>query len=211
MLEILNSKGWIEFENVSCDDELISIAQVYGQLKIHTNNNVIQILKPKDGLQAIKGTFSNLYGFGVFPYHTDVAFWAKPAHFMLLSSTNANQCNTLVVSLTDIWDVLSEKDKQYFEKAIFVVKTIHSSFYSTLIFKEYGNICIRYDPSCMIPINESAKRVIPILKNIFSEIQTHQIKWTGNKAVIINNWRTLHGRSSAENDLTRNLKRIYII
>jgi alpha-ketoglutarate-dependent taurine dioxygenase len=60
----------------------------------------------------------------------------------------------------------------------------------------------------MKPINDSAKRVV----HLMSEMNTNLwgINWSGNKAIIIDNWKMLHGRREAKAGEKRELKRIYI-
>ena len=49
-----------------------------------------------------------------------------------------------------------------------------------------------------------------IFQRVISGIEPKKIKWTEGKTVIIDNWKVLHGRKSAEKNTTRMLKRIYI-
>ena len=209
-LKILKEKGWTEIENISSDEDLIKIAKGLGQLTNHPNGQLIGKLKPKDGSNSIKGTFSNQYGYDAFPLHTDTAFWPKPVRYVLLGSKDKSICNSFIVSVSDIWKQMTEDDKKEARQAIYLIKTIHGKFYSSLLFRDSITEGLKYDPSCMQPLNKSAKKFQPKLEKALSEVNPKEIQWTGNKVVVIDNWRTLHGRRAAKADLKRELKRIYI-
>ncbi len=103
---------------------------------------------------------------------------------------------------------LSLNDLKSTERAIFKVQTIHSQFYTSLIFRENGIIGFKYDPNCMKPINSHGKRFVEIIEKV--NVKTINVNWSGNKAVLIDNWKMLHGRTAVNPKENRELKRIYI-
>jgi len=210
IIELINKQGWIELKNITSDEELITLAQSIGQIIKHPNGELIGSLKPKSGKDSIKGTFSNQYGYNSFPLHTDTAFWGKPARYILLSSKEISNCSTLIVSSSDIWENISDDDMKFAKQAIYLIKTIHGQFYSSLIFRENNIEGLRYDSTCMRPFNQSGKKIQESLELILSNIQPKKIDWTGNKTIIIDNWKILHGRTPIINNKNRELKRIYI-
>jgi alpha-ketoglutarate-dependent taurine dioxygenase len=210
-LDKLEKNGWVEFENISTERDLFEVANKFGKIVCHPNGELIGILKPNDGVKAIKGTFSNIHGFSVFPLHTDTAFWIKPVRYLLLSSIYSSSCSTFFISLETILNHFSNTELEQFKRAIFKVKTIHEQYYSTLFFNHNGITGIKYDPSCMFPVNSNAKRFIGKLEQVMINIPIEKIKWTGNNAVIIDNWKMLNGREAALRSEKRELRRIYII
>lgn len=208
--KILKEKGWIELESGSTDEELNNLAGYIGQIINHSNGENISKLNPKSSVDSIKGTLSSVYGYGNFPLHTDTAFWAIPARFILLHSIDKSSCNTHVLPATEIWNSLTREDKKNAERAIYLIKTTQQQFFSSLLFKINNIKGLKYDPMCMIPFNESAKQIQPKLQKVLFGLPHFEIEWTGNNTLIIDNWRILHGRGSAENDIYRELKRIYI-
>ena len=127
-----------------------------------------------------------------------------------MHSTKSSDCDTTIISRIDFWDLLSKTDKSNAERAVYLVKTNSEIFYTSFIFRENNIEGIKYDPSCMFPFNKNAKEFDRTFQEILSNIQPKNIKWSGNKTVLIDNWRSLHGRRSAKNDIERELKRIYI-
>lgn len=206
----ISSKGWIEIENIHSNSELLSIATSLGHISPHPNGEKIASISPKPKSQSIAGTLSNRFGFGTFPMHTDTAFWPKPARYVLLSSTEPSNTKTLIFHIDNIWNQLSKYDTSLAKRAIFIVKTIHGQHYTSLEFKENGQMGFRYDPCTMFPCNTSAKKFQIIFENIIESIQPVEIDWSGNKALIFDNWCTLHARTSSKKNEMRILKRIYI-
>ncbi|MCM4153536.1 hypothetical protein DHD05_18230 [Arenibacter sp. N53] len=206
----LKNKGWTEFGCGSTDIELITIASEIGNLLKHPNGQIVYTLKPKLESEALKGTFSNIHGYGDFPFHTDTAFYKKPARYILMHSVRPSICDTTVLSKIALWDLLTYSDKKNAERAIYLVNTNREKYYTSLIFRDNKIEGIKYDPSCMLPFNKFAKDFDLTFKEILTETSPNCIKWTENKTLIIDNWKCLHGRKSVEKDCNRELKRIYI-
>lgn len=206
----LIEKGWTEFKSGSSDSELISIASEIGNILKHPNGQDVFLLKPKSENESLLGTFSNKHGLMDFPLHTDTAFYKNPARFILMHSVHSSTCDTTIIRKSDFWDLLTDMDKKKAERAIYLVKTNKERFYTSFIFKENNEYGIKYDPTCMLPFNKFAKDFDEIFQGIISGIEPMRIKWTEGKTLIIDNWKTLHGRKSAVKDTTRVLKRIYI-
>jgi alpha-ketoglutarate-dependent taurine dioxygenase len=208
ILDKLEINGWIEIENITSDEDLIDISKSIGQIITHPSGHIINRLKPNNGNEKVKGTFSNRFGFGNFPLHTDTAFWTIPVRYVLLSSTRISSCPTFVVSTSSLFNQLNLSDLKEIERAIFKIKIPSNQFYSSLIFRENNIEGLKYDSACMVPANRQAKNFVDKLEK--SKIRMNEINWSGNKAVIIDNWKMLHARGTAFRDENRELSRIYI-
>lgn len=208
ILKELNLKGWTEVHGVTSDSDLLMIARNIGQIRPHTNNEIIFSLKPNKGEDKLKGTFSNIYGYNGFPLHTDTAFWNKPVRFILLSSYRSSKCQTILTSVDTLFGNFNLNEIKSAERAIFKVRTPHCQFYSSIIFKENGITGFKYDPNCMKPANYHGKQFVELING--KSIETINVKWSGNKAVVIDNWKMLHGRNAVDPNENRELKRIYI-
>lgn len=140
--------------------------------------------------------------------HTDTAFWINPVRYILFGIKEVSCCTTQIALASDIFNRMEIQDRKDIERAIFKVKTVNKQFYSPLIFKDYTTSGIKYDPSCMTPANKFAEKFV---KNILEiDYPVTEIKWSGKKALIIDNWKVLHGRGEALVNEERELKRIYI-
>ncbi|MFC6268913.1 TauD/TfdA family dioxygenase [Frigoriflavimonas asaccharolytica] len=206
----LSTNGWTEFKSGSTDIELISIASEIGNILKHPNGQDVFILKPKLKNEASYGTFSSKHGLSNFPLHTDTAFYKNPARYILMHSLQSNNCETTILRKIDFWDLLTDLDKKKAERAIYLVKTNREKFYTSLIFNQKNESGIKYDSTCMFPFNKYAKEFDEIFQETIKKIEPIKIEWTEGKTLIIDNWKNLHGRKSAEAETNRILKRIYI-
>jgi alpha-ketoglutarate-dependent taurine dioxygenase len=69
----------------------------------------------------------------------------------------------------------------------------------------------RYDEHCMVPVNEAATIAHAELPQMLARCEVHEIDWSGNLALIIDNWQTLHGRGEEPPaEQLRILQRIYV-
>jgi len=203
-------KGWITINDISSKVALFNYAELVGIVIPHPNGEMINTLKANDGLYSCKGSFSNRFGYSSFPLHTDTAFWSIPARYMMLCSIHANEHDTLIYSSLAFLSSLSEEELNLAKSAVFVVKTYHKLHYTSMIFNEFNSIGFRYDPCCMIPVNKAAKRIITIYDDFFNQHSPERVKWCGNSAILLDNWKMLHGRSIVNQNNQREINRIYI-
>ena len=75
-----------------------------GNVIPHPNGELIDTLIPSDGKSSSKGSFSNRFGFGAFPLHTDAAFWPTPTKQMILFSMLANDYDSLIYNSNNFLD-----------------------------------------------------------------------------------------------------------
>jgi len=118
--------------------------------------------------------------------------------------------DTFILSVSSIISSLSEAALKSLKTATYMVDTIEGKKYTSVLFKENGVSGFRFDLSCMVPVNNDAKYLHKELLALFKEMNVESIRWTGNKAVVIDNWNVLHGRRNISNtEQKRQLMRIY--
>ncbi|MEW8073662.1 MAG: hypothetical protein AB2826_24900, partial [Candidatus Thiodiazotropha sp.] len=152
----------------------------------------------------------NVYGYSEFPLHTDTAFWSVPARYLVLGMINKSGCNTHVVSIYDVFRKLGSETSSLSKSSIYMIDTIEGKKYVSLYFKYLSQTGFRFDANCMKPINIDAKHFHSKMIDCLSNINTTPITWSGNKAIILDNWKTLHGRRSVPySEHNRELFRVY--
>ena len=206
----LEENGFINLMGPATDDDLIDLAKSIGKICPHSNGDTIFKLKPVNGQNSLKGTFSSVYGKGKFPLHTDTAHWARPTRYILMFSEKISDCPTLVYPFKAVYSMLSIEDKRDANQAVFLIKTTSAQFYCSLLFRDFGLEYIRFDPTCMVAVNLAARRIMKTLQTLMHTVTPEEIKWTGNNILIVDNWTTLHGRGNAAMADDRIIKRIYI-
>jgi hypothetical protein len=91
--------GWVEVDEIRSTEALIILAESLGKIIPHPDGNHLNLVKPKSSEKAINGSFSNKYGYGEFPFHTDTAFWLQPARYIVMASLLASDTETVIISL----------------------------------------------------------------------------------------------------------------
>lgn len=206
----LEEKGWIEIDEELSDNELLGLAKSIGVILPHPNGKNIDTIIPKKPEQSINNSLSYRFGYDSFPLHSDTAFWTKPARYILLTSENVSKTATTIITFNQIIEKFTEEDFINLEQAVYLVKIPNKTFYTKLKQRFDNEYCFRYDTSTMKPSNDCAKKIEGRLNEIFQSLKLIKINWVPNKIIILDNWKTLHGRESIQEDLNRKLKRIYI-
>ncbi|WP_064662763.1 TauD/TfdA family dioxygenase [Pseudoalteromonas sp. MQS005] len=205
----LEHNGVVIIDNISSRAELKRLAKSIGEIRPHPNGENIATLKSSDGRSSLPGTLSNIYGLSAFPFHTDTAFWGIPARYVVMGMFSKSQCTTNYISLSDITRVVSNDFRAKAEKSIYLVETFEGCKYTSPIFCQNGVSGIRFDPNIMKPANVHAERFHSELLEALRSIEPRKIHWDGNKAVVFDNWKNLHGRSAVNNE-RREIFRIYL-
>ena len=207
----LEIEGWVEIEGVSSPSSLVAIAEKIGTIIPHPSGELISVLKPSDGVASIRGTFSSIYGFEAFPLHTDTAFWPKPARYIVMGVLNEDKTSTNIVSTISILNTLTRFARNAAKTAVYKVTTPSGVHFTSLMFNERGSKGFRFDPCCMIQANESAKIFDSEFREATTAIKPYKITWNSGKALIIDNWNAMHGRSAIkDSSKNRELLRIYV-
>ena len=184
-----------------CDsvESFLSLAKSLGEIIPHPNGEVYDVIIANDGVNAKTGSFSQNFGFAEFPLHTDTAFWAIPARFLIMWSPEASTTSTTILSWRDIVDAFSESEKKIINDAIFKVHTYESVNYRGLKFSSPLGNGFRFDPNIMTPANEQGGKFIEIFHEVIRGMNLINFNWSGSNALVLNNWNMLHGRSKVEN------------
>lgn len=208
--ESLKMEGVMELEGVSDEQDIVDLASSLGQLRLHPNGERVYKLTPSNGEQSLDGTFSRLYGYSAFPIHTDTAFWSLPARYVIMAMKATSQCGTSFLNLATQREDFKKEIYGLAKKSVFILKNFEGARYVSAYFKCGEKEGIRFDPNCMSPKNKEAG----LFRDKIIELATRDIdvvKWTGDKALIIDNWSVLHGREAVlYEEECRTLLRIYV-
>lgn len=201
IISALSTRGYAEITDVHNTEHALRATEMLGRV-IPLNGQPVQKLVPKDKETATSQSFSKRHGRGFFPLHTDTAFWTKPARFVVLFSSSKSQTATRVLPLQRTQELMAYARRT---NPIFQRLTVSGPIYSQPWIDDIG-CCTLYDPCYMRPANHAAKEFAA--RTLESATYTERIAWTGAQALIIDNWRLLHGRDDCGDD-NRVLYRFY--
>ena len=209
--EILKNEGFFTIDSFDSPKQLLDIAATIGNIFPHPNGELLAVLTANDGINSLPGTFSQKFGFGEFPMHTDTSFLGKPVRYLVLAMLDKSNCSTNYIPINNILNRLSNEMIALGKKSVYLIDTFEGKKYTSLFFNYNDENGFRFDPNIMTPVNKSAKEFNFKLLEVLNTIEKNTIFWSGNKAVVIDNWKNLHSRSPLEDiNLNRKLLRIYV-
>jgi hypothetical protein len=198
--DVLRTCGWNAAE-VSIRDEIdlakivLAVATRLGIPMKTRRGCVTDKLSPVEADEAIPSSLSSKYGLQAFPFHVDGAHWPVPPKYVVLGCLDPgeNDTRTLLVDRTRI--KMSSEVLRLARRAVFWVRNGRKSFYATVL--ETSRDFIRFDPGCMEPQNDEARRVMELLSFNSLHGLSEGISWKRGKILVFNNWRVLHARDGA--------------
>ena len=187
------------------DQELLEFALLFGHVVPGARGEMVQNLPARQKGEGPIGSFSYSVGYESFPWHTDTAYWDRPARYLLLYSPVASPCATTYQSFEAIRTAIPDFD-YLMERAVFLLDVPGKRHYLSPSIDGKG---YRLDFHIYRPVNDEAfhlRKCVSeyLIKNHFRHV------WSGKEVVIMDNWRFIHAREDAQNDKSRLLKRIYI-
>lgn len=205
----LENHGIAVVDGIRSEDDLIALAAELGSIRLNPDGRAVARLRPSRGSKALKGTFSHSYGLSPFPMHTDTAFLSVPVRYVILGMISVSSCSTTYLHFERILRASSTNLMSLAQRAIYLSKTFEECKYLGATFTRNGQVGIRFDSNIMRPANTHARDFHDSAMHLVDSASLGEIDWSGNKAVVLDNWKMLHGRSAAL-DERRELLRIYV-
>lgn len=197
---------------VAVFDAASRIGAVVDMKKLQQNCATVQDLRPVERSSALKNTYSGNFGISRFPLHTDFAHWAVPPRYFLLRCVSGTAVTG--TSLLFWSELLSAIPRQTLEKAVFRgrgKRAGRSSLRRALQMYD-GVDLFRWDSLFLVPMNESALELAALMQDCRWDNQATKVFLVNeNDAILVDNWRVMHGRDSVPGDhIGRHLQRVYI-
>ena len=207
----LEASGIVLLSKPESNERILELASSLGKVLPDNKGNIFQSLKARPNGMGPKGSFTNVLGFGEFPWHTDTAFWSIPARYLLLTSLNESQCATNYCHFKDVVAMFPEIISLT-QKALFEMHLPSGISVVPMQFKINGETGWRYDEHIMKPYNRQAKDVANMIhQSLKNPNLVKSIHWTGENIAIIDNWFGIHNRGECDETEQRELIRIYIL
>jgi alpha-ketoglutarate-dependent taurine dioxygenase len=207
----LEQRGWTCVSGITSRLELLRLAQSIGQPLLNPAGKLVKELIPSPDVDARRGTLSETYGNGVFPLHTDTAFWPVPARYVLLRAHGDIRRRTTILRFAKLFRNASGKVRTLAHHSIWLAQTAATAFYCSMKFSHSASTGWRYDSQCMSPANKAAVEIRQILGPLLACDRMECIDWNEGMVVVLSNWEVLHGRGpSPLSEGKRILERIYV-
>lgn len=196
-------------DDVRDSSDFLDLATSLGNPIVNQDGTVVRELKVTDSEAAKPNTLSSRFGKGIFPFHTDTAFWTVPARWLLLRFVSGDSQRPTYCIQSE--ELIRSFSTSLVRRSAWICSTGTENTYSTITFQNCGSDGFRYDPVCMKPANNAAREIDAIFRPRCFEMSGIEIKWIPNRVAIIDNWSSLHARGrSTATDQSRVLQRIYL-
>ncbi len=196
--------GWV---TTTADlQELRVVARSLGwhEVPARLGDEPVSELRPVPARKAHPRSLSAQHGLGAQPLHTDGAHLALPPEIVAL------QAQTLNRTATHLWTVANTTASgavvpwSALRHGVFLV----SSGGATVHAVAASNGRVRYDPGCMTPCDQRARRVASFFADALNDAHAHA--WDSTREVLlIDNRITLHARAQlSPDDDSRVMRRV---
>lgn len=196
------------------DHDAATAASVLGVPEQLEGLALVQELSPKPTCLSTPNTYSGNFGCGSFPFHTDLAHWAIPPRYVLLWCSRGDETTqTHIIDSNSVIQNIGQstltrclaRPRRPMKGSLQLLPILQAS-------TEQTHKLIRWDSIYLKPSNGYAQVVFEEIHQYLAKVQP-VIKSLTNRgdAIIIDNWRLLHGRSQVQ-DVTsaRLIHRVYL-
>jgi len=207
----LNTRGWMLVDGVSSQADLLELGKALGSPVRTPNGELVKEIRriPRD--QAPPRSQSALYGAGPFPLHTDTVFWPLPVRYVVLRGYGDTRRPTTVRTFPELVKDCDTEFHVCTRNSVWLVDAGPRKLYCSMQFRHGNSNGWRYDADLMAPANDAAAHVARVLRSLVTGEAVESITWSGDKAVVMSNWTTLHGRGPQPPDEgIRIIERLYV-
>lgn len=171
----------------------------------------VQTLQPRHRTTASFNQYSGTFGFNEFPFHTDLAHWARPPRYMMLRCKIGSPAVT--TRLLQVSTIASTVGHETLRRAFVRPRRVERTGTLCLlpiVFCVDGVSGIRWDSLFLLPMNESANHVSRLLNSDTQQVSEAVTLCQTGDTLIIDNWSVLHGRGRVPMvDTSRRIERVY--
>jgi alpha-ketoglutarate-dependent taurine dioxygenase len=191
---------------------MVKVACEVGDPLRAPTGEIVKALSPVESHLARPGSLSADFGRDEFPFHTDTAFWATPARYVVMRVVGDVRRTTRLLHFDHIWSALEPRARTDALRSVWRTDEAKGGIYCSLNFSSGSTRGWRFDSKVMKPSNASAVRIFDDLSSaIRAAPEKMDVSWAATSCLIIDNWRVLHARGVAPRaELARVLFRMYV-
>ena len=206
MHELLLDRGWASTQVVT-QNEFIELSRSLGT-PWSRSGRIVDQLVVRDRKEAPALSLSGIYGRGEFPLHTDYAHHIVPPRFVLLRFAGTDPVRpTMLLPFASL--DLTADELGILKRRVWLVRGGPIAFYAPVL--SNWDVRVRWDAGCMFP-RPLGSDAVRTWTQCLCKAAAHEFHWAPNATLVIDNWRTLHGRAGVdmETDSARMLERIVV-
>jgi alpha-ketoglutarate-dependent taurine dioxygenase len=211
--EDLEASGYVCFKTAKSNNSSVEIASQLGIVDSVEGLAPVQTLIPRDQRDAPLNTYSGNFGRNEFPLHTDLAHWSRPPRYFLLRcirgskhvSTRLFDGSLVVRALgTDALRTAIVQPRRSMRNGKQLLPLLGRC-------REVSRNFLRWDSIYLRPASLKSSKVFSNVLEFLRACQPLEIFLLDHgDMLLVDNWRFLHGRSTAQFDDFRCIERIYL-
>ncbi len=212
--EGLAYSGFVVIRGFAPHSASIVAARRLGDVDSVEGLDLVQTLIPRALHEAAPNTYSGNFGRSIFPLHTDLAHWARPPRYVTLRCiSGAPHVATLVL---DGQALVANVGADALRMALVQPRRPMRNGKQLLrLLERSGDSSpdlIRWDGLYLRPASSMAASVYEMVRSFLARAKPTEVALLEpGDTLIIDNWRCLHGRSSAVKDAgMRRIDRVYL-
>ncbi|HEX2878094.1 MAG TPA: hypothetical protein VHO25_01030 [Polyangiaceae bacterium] len=121
------------------------------------------------------------------------------------------QRHTLLTDFNTVYDVAAPELRRAFTRSAWRIPSYAGGMYCSFRFAHDQQRGWRWDRNAMVPANNAAKAVADQMDSVLEAVPLIRYQWSHEVALVIDNWRVLHGRGQRPaQENRRELHRVYV-
>lgn len=173
----------------------------------------VHVLTPRRKEVSTPNTYSGLFGYGIFPFHTDFAHWRQPPRYLFLRTVvGYTDVPTLI---TDSAEIIGSVGARILRRAfVRPRRPVNGSMPLLRLYDAASSDqnLVRWDQTFIQPASEAGRLGFARFKDALDKVVPVAVPLAEQgDTLIIDNWRMLHARSAVpEACKDRLLERAYL-
>lgn len=208
----LRDTGWFTTKVEGVDQQIVNAAeQICIKLgtAVHGRGGVeLETIAPLPRELAHPRSLSSVHGLGTFPLHIELSHRIRPCRYVVLACLNPGIPSVATALLDRHQLAFSADEKAMLRNAVVLVRSGRRSFYSSIL--PADEAWMRFDTGCMEAFDARGRAAIEMVEELLTRSSPTLHHWIAGGILVIDNWRVLHGRTSAEGAVGRRLSRMLV-
>lgn len=208
----LGDTGWSTTKIEGGDQQIANaVEQICSKLGtvVHGRGGVeLEAIAPSPRELAHPRSLSAVHGLGTFPLHVELSHRTRPCRYVVLACLNPGVPSVATALLHRQQLAFSSDERAMLRNAVVLVRSGRRSFYSSIL--PADEAWMRFDTGCMEAFDARGSAAIALVEKRLTRLSPTLHHWIAGGILVIDNWRVLHGRTSAEGAVGRRLSRMLV-
>lgn len=208
----LNEAGWATSYAGDSERHVVrALGSLVDQLGVAVKGrggSRIEMIAPTSCEHAYRRSLSAEHGLKPLPLHVELSHRRRPCRYVAFGCLDPGKPSVATTILDRHTVKFSESEQALLRNAVVLVRSGRRSFYSSIL--PENEPFLRFDAGCMEAIDLRGREAIQMMEARLAHCSPAYHRWHTGDVLVLDNWRVLHGRASAEQSRGRRLLRVLI-